>query len=163
MYNNNNKQRGGKKPYNNQNGGNNKTLKKAKPKFVKIKIHIANSDFYNNCLDNLYNLLEKISFDLVSVPCYMAKSAMYGDKNAKGVALFGIVEKFNSDNTFTVSVDEKFADKFDEKSHVMHLRCRKDYNTGEINYIYQFTIADGESVESQYGDIEAMMTIGTEE
>lgn len=128
-----------------------------KPKYTKIKVAIANSEFYNSNLDSLYNLLCSISFDKVAIPVYMPKSELFSNDQLKGVSVFGVISKFNNDNTFTVSVQEDNADKFNEDEHVMSIRCKKDYESGEITYINSFCIIKGKSIQNDYDDIEKAM------
>ena len=73
--------------------------KKVKPKFVKFKVNIADSDFYASNLDSLYNLLCSISFDKIAIPVYMSKSEVFNNTKLKGTTIFGTVIKFNNDNT----------------------------------------------------------------
>lgn len=155
---------------NNKKGNNKKNIttnpqqkKVTKPKYVKIKVAIATSDFYKSSLDSLYNLLCSISFDKVAVPVHMSKSELFGNDQLKGTAVFGIISKFNNDNTFTVSVQENLADKFIEDEHVMSIRCKKDYKSGEITYVSSFCIVKGESVQNDYDDIEKAMCDSEEE
>ena len=155
---------------NNKKGNNKKNTttnpqqkKVTKPKYVKIKVAIATSDFYKSSLDSLYNLLCSISFDKVAIPVHMSKSELFGNDQLKGTAVFGIISKFNNDNTFTVSVQENLADKFIEDEHVMSIRCKKDYESGEITYVSSFCIVKGESVQNDYDDIEKAMCDGEEE
>ena len=155
---------------NNKKGNNQKNTttnpqqkKVTKPKYVKIKVAIATSDFYKSSLDSLYNLLCSISFDKVAIPVHMSKSELFGNDQLKGTAVFGIISKFNNDNTFTVSVQENLADKFIEDEHVMSIRCKKDYESGEITYVSSFCIVKGESVQNDYDDIEKAMCDSEEE
>ena len=144
--------------------GNTTNQKFTKPKFKKVNVAIADSNFYRSNLDSLYNLLCSISFDKVAVPVYMSKSELFGNDQLKGTAVFGVISKFNNDNTFTVSVQENLADKFIEGEHVMSIRCKKDYESGEITYVTSFCIVKGESVQDDYDDIEkAMCDAETEE
>lgn len=148
----------------NKKNTNQQQKKVTKPKYTKIKVAIATSDFYKSSLDSLYNLLCSISFDKVAVPVYMSKSELFGNDQLKGTAVFGVISKFNNDNTFTVSVQENLADKFIEGEHVMSIRCKKDYESGEITYVTSFCIVKGESVQDDYDDIEkAMCDAETEE
>lgn len=134
-----------------------------KPKYTKIKVEIADSNFYNMSLDSLYNLLCSISFDKVAVPVYMNKSELFGNDQLKGTAQFGVISKFNEDNTFTVSVQENYAGKFNTDKHVMMIRCRKNFETGEITYVNQFCITRGKSVKENYDDVEKAMIESSEE
>lgn len=93
----------------------------------------------------------------------MSKSELFGNDQLKGTAVFGIISKFNNDNTFTVSVQENLADKFIEDEHVMSIRCKKDYESGEITYVSSFCIVKGESVQNDYDDIEKAMCDSEEE
>jgi hypothetical protein len=136
--------------------------KPVKPKYTKIKVSIADSDFYASGLDSLYNLLCSISFDKVSVPVYMLKSELFDNSQLKGTAVFGSIDKFNNDNTFTVSVQESLASKFTD-GHVMSIRCKKDYESGEITYISSFCIVKGKSVQNNYDDVEKAMLDKAEE
>ena len=148
----------------NKKNTNQQQKKVTKPKYTKIKVAIATSDFYKSSLDSLYNLLCSISFDKVAVPVYMSKSELFGNDQLKGTAVFGVISKFNNDNTFTVSVQENLADKFIEGEHVMGIRCKKEYESGEITYVTSFCIVKGESVQDDYDDIEkAMCDAETEE
>lgn len=131
--------------------------KKAKPKFTKIKVEIADSDFYNNNLDSLYNLLCSISFDKVAIPVSMSKAELFDNDQLKGFTQFGTIIKFNTDNTFTVSVQESYAGKFNADKHVMGIRCHKDFETGEITYVNSFSIVKGKSVQNGYADLEKVM------
>lgn len=143
---------------NNRNNMDNKhPFKKEKPKFTKIKVAIADSDYYASSVDSLYNILCSISFDKVAIPVYMNKSELFGKADAKGTAMFGTIDKFNNDNTFTVLVQDTLADKFIEGKHVMSIKCKKDYDTGEITYIISFNIVQGTSISSHYDDIEQAM------
>lgn len=138
--------------------------KKTKPRFTKIKVEIADSDFYNNNLDSLYNLLCSISFDKVSIPVSMSKAELFDNDQLKGFTQFGTIIKFNTDNTFTVSVQESYAGKFNSDKHVMSIRCHKDFETSEITYVNSFSIVKGKSVQNGYADLEkAMMASESEE
>ena len=149
---------------NNKNGKFNKNNKKVfKPKFTKIKVNIADSEYYVSNLDSLYNLLCSIPFNKVSIPVYMPKAEMFGNDQLKGTAVFGIIDKFNNDNTFTVSVQENIAGKFNADKHVMSIRCKKDYETNEITYISSFAIIKGHSVQENYDDVEKAMLNASEE
>lgn len=151
------KNKNGKKDTNHQ-------QKVTKPKYTKIKVAIANSDFYKSSLDSLYNLLCSISFDKVAIPVYMSKSELFDNNQLKGTAVFGVISKFNNDNTFTVSVQENLADKFIKNKHVMSIHCKKDYKNEEITYVNSFCIVKGESIQNDYDDIEkAMCNAETEE
>ena len=142
--------------FKNNNKGDNK-FKKAKPKFTKIKVEIADSDFYAGNIDSLYNLLCSISFDKVAIPVNMSKAELFDNDQLKGYAQFGTIIKFNTDNTFTVSVQESYAGKFNADKHVMGIRCHKDYETGEITYVNSFSIIKGKSVKENYADLEKNM------
>ena len=149
---------------NNKNGKFNKNNKKVfKPKFTKIKVNIADSEYYVSNLDSLYNLLCSIPFNKVSIPVYMPKAEMFGNDQLKGTAVFGIIDKFNNDNTFTVSVQENIAGKFNADKHGMSIRCKKDYETNEITYISSFAIIKGHSVQENYDDVEKAMLDASEE
>lgn len=137
--------------------------KVTKPKYTKIKVAIAASDFYKVNLDSLYNLLCSISFDKVAIPVHMSKAELFDNDQLKGTAVLGIINKFNNDNTFTVSVQENLANKFIEGEHVMSIRCKKDYESGEITYVNSFCIVKGESVQNDYDDIEKAMCNSEEE
>ena len=138
--------------------------KKTKPRFTKIKVEIADSDFYNNNLDSLYNLLCSISFDKVAIPVSMSKAELFDNDQLKGFTQFGTIIKFNTDNTFTVSVQESYAGKFNSDKHVMSIRCHKDFETSEITYVNSFSIVKGKSVQNGYADLEkAMMASESEE
>lgn len=139
-----------------------KSFKKEKPKFTKIKVSIADSNFYASNIDSLYNLLCSIPFNKVSIPVHMSKSELYGNNQLRGTSVFGTIEKFNNDNTFTVSVQESFAEKFTDE-HVMSIRCRKDFETGEITYVSSFCIVKGKSVQENYDDVEQAMLDSAEE
>lgn len=134
----------------------------SKPKYTKINVAIAASDFYKSNLDSLYNLLCSISFDKVAIPVYMLKSELYDNDQLKGTTVFGVISKFNNDNTFTISVQENLADKFIKDEHVMSIRCKKDYESGEITYVTSFCIVKGESVQDDYDDIEKAMCYADE-
>ena len=137
--------------------GNTTNQKFTKPKFKKVNVAIADSNFYRSNLDSLYNLLCSISFDKVAVPVYMSKSELFGNAQLKGTAVFGVITKFNNDNTLTVSVQENLANKFIEGEHVMSIRCKKDYDSGEITYVNSFCIVKGKSIHNDYEDIEKAM------
>lgn len=141
----------------NKKGSNQQYKNVTKPKYTKIKVAIANSDFYKSSLDSLYNLLCSISFDKVAIPVYMSKSELFDNDQLKGTAIFGVISKFNNDNTFTVSVQENLADKFIENEHVMSIRCKKDYENSEITYVTSFCIVKGEPIINEYEDIEEAM------
>lgn len=137
-------------------------IKKEKPKFAKIKVSIADSDYYAASIDSLYNLLCSIPFNKVAVPVYMDKAELFDKPELKGTAVFGTIEKFNNDNTFTVAVQENLASKFTSE-HVMSIRCKKDYETSEITYVSLFSIVKGTSVQSNYDDVEQAMLNSSEE
>ena len=152
---------------NKRNERNNKTerpnnFKKEKPKYVKVNVSIADSPYYSSSIDSIYNLLDSISFTKVAIPVYMKKSELFGNDTLKGTTVLGTIDKFNTDNTFTVSVQEAYADKITDK-HVMSMLCKKDRNTGEITYIYSFTILEGKSVKSNFDDVEQAMLAAAEE
>lgn len=140
----------------NYNKADKKPFKKEKAKFVKIKVNIADSDFYARSIDSLYNLLDSIPFNKVAIPVHMSKSELFGNDQLKGTSVFGSIEKFNNDNTFTVSVQDSFAEKFTNE-HVMSIRCKKDYETNEIVFISSFCLVKGKSVQENYNDVEQAM------
>lgn len=134
-----------------------------KPKFVKINVSIADSDFYKTNIDSLYNLLDGISFDKVAIPVHISKAELFDNPQAKGLAVFGTIEKFNNDNTFTVSISENNASKFNSSEHVMSIRCKKNYENGEITYVSSFCIVKGTSIQSIYDDVEQAMLNNNED
>lgn len=124
-----------------------------KPAFKKVKIPIAYSDFYATNIDSLYDLLDKIAFDLIAIPVKMNKSEFTGDNTLRGNMIVGTVIKFNNDNTFTISMSEEYAGHITDDM-VVGVRCRKDRATDEVNYISEFTItAKYESIADHYKDI----------
>lgn len=134
---------------------NNKQNKRpARPTFVKKQIPIAYSDFYANNIDSLYNILSQISFDKIAITVKMSRAELTGDSNAKGTIVVGTITKFNSDNTFTISMTEENAKAITDKS-VMSVRCRKDRASDEITYISELSITEKyESINDHYKDIE---------
>lgn len=140
----------------NRGGGKFNNTRKPKPVFVKVKVEIGDSDFYGDNLDSLYNLLCSISFDKVAIPVTMSKAELFDNSQLKGTATFGTIEKFNNDNSFTVSVPEQNATKL-TNGHVMSIRCKKDYTTSELTYVTAFTIVKGTAVKSKYDDVEKEM------
>ena len=137
--------------------------KKKKPTYVKKQFKIAYTDFYAEALDSLYNILNEISWDKISIPVKMSRAEFLGDKTAKGTIVIGSVFKFNTDNTFTVSMTEDNAKAITDK-HVMSVRCYKDFNTGEITFITELTITDKfDSIDEHFKDIEEAFTDTAEE
>lgn len=132
--------------------------KKKKPTYVKKQIKIAYTDFYAEALDSLYNILNEISWDKISIPVKMSRAEFLGDKTAKGTIVIGSVFKFNTDNTFTVSMTEDNAKAITDK-HVMSVRCYKDFNTGEITFITELTLTNKfDSIDEHFKDIEEAFT-----
>ena len=141
----NNKKPNGKKD-------NTKTFKK--PTYVKKQIQIAYADFYAESLDSLYNLLGSITWNKISIPVKMARAELLNDNTAKGSVVIGSVVKFNTDNTFTISMTEENAKRITDKC-VMGIRCHKDRNTGEIDFITELNITEKfDSIAEHFKDIE---------
>jgi len=137
--------------------------KKKKPTYVKKQFKIAYTDFYAEALDSLYNILNEISWDKISIPVKMSRAEFLGDKTAKGTIVIGSVAKFNTDNTFSVSMTEDNAKAITDK-HVMSVRCYKDFNTGEITFITELTITNKfDSIDEHFKDIEEAFTNAEEE
>ena len=137
--------------------------KKKKPTYVKKQFKIAYTDFYAEVLDSLYNILNEVSWDKISIPVKMSRAEFLGDKTAKGTIVIGNVAKFNNDNTFTVSMTEDNAKVITDK-HVMSVRCYKDFNTGEITYITELSITNKfDSIDDHFKDIEEAFTDAAEE
>ena len=150
---------------NNRNGGKfqNGGKKTFKPRYTKVNVAIADSNYYNSNLDSLYNLLDSISFDKVAVPVTISKAVLFDNPQLKGTVVFGTINKFNSDNTFTLSVQENFASKIEESSgYVLGIRCKKDFETGDITYVYSFSIIKGETLGNEFDDIEKEMLASEE-
>ena len=118
----------------------NNNLKK-KPNFVKVQLPLAYSDFYADCISSLYDLLDSISFDKVAIPVKMARSEILGDRTAKGSIIIGSIVKFNTDNTFTVSMVDDNAKYINDKC-VVSCKCRKDFKENVINYITEFNVSE---------------------
>lgn len=137
-----------KKPYN---------KKAEKPKYTKIQVDIAASDFYADSIDSLYNLLDSISFDKVAVPVKIAKSKLFNKPELKGTVAVGTIEKFTGNNKFSIILTEENAANITDE-YVMSVRCKKDWSTGDITYCYEFCLVKGESINSQYNDIEEAFT-----
>ena len=132
--------------------------KKKKPTYVKKQIKIAYTDFYAEALDSLYNILNEISWNKISIPVKMSRAEFLDDKTAKGTIVIGSVTKFNTDNTFTVSMTEDNAKAITDK-HVMSVRCYKDFNTGEITFITELTLTNKfDSIDDHFKDIEEAFT-----
>lgn len=132
--------------------------KKKKPTYVKKQFKIAYTDFYAESLDSLYNILNEVSWDKISIPVKMSRAEFLGDKTAKGTIVIGSVSKFNTDNTFTVSMTEDNAKVITDK-HVMGVRCYKDFNTGEITFITELSITNKfDSIDDHFKDIEEAFT-----
>lgn len=128
--------------------------KSNKPVFVKKQVPIAFSDYYDNCIDSLYNLLQSISFDLISIPVHVTKAKAFGDENAKGTIPIGNVVKFNNDNTFTIRIDKKYEGVIGEKT-VMSVSCLKNRANDEVTYITNLQVTDRfQSIADHYKDIE---------
>jgi hypothetical protein len=88
----------------------------------------------------------------------MSRAEFLGDKAAKGTIVIGSVSKFNTDNTFTVSMTEDNAKVITDK-HVMSVRCYKDFSTGEITYITELSITSKfDSIDEHFKDIEEAFT-----
>lgn len=137
--------------------------KKKKPTYVKKQFKIAYTDFYAEELDSLYNILNEVSWDKISIPVKMSRAELLGDKTAKGTVVIGSVVKFNIDNTFTVSMSEDNAKAITDK-HVIGVRCHKDFNTGEITFITELTLTNKfDSIDEHFKDIEKAFTDAAEE
>ena len=137
--------------------------KKKKPTYVKKKFKIAYTDFYAEALDSLYNILNEVSWDKISIPVKMSKAEFLGDKTVKGTVVIGSVSKFNTDNTFTVSMTEDNAKAITDK-HVISVRCYKDFNTGEITFITELTLTNKfDSIDDHFKDIEETFTDAAKE
>lgn len=129
-----------------------------KVKYVKKNIPIASSNFYNDSIDSLYNLLSEITFDKIAIPVNINKSDMTGDFRQKGTIILGNAVKFNNDNTITVSMTEDNAKVITDKS-VIAIRCHKDRGTGEITYITSMSVNNRyPSINDKYKDIEEAFT-----
>ena len=136
--------------------------KKKKSTYVNKHFKIAYSDFYAEALDSLYNILNEVSWDKISIPVKMSKAEFFGDKTANGTIVIGSVSKFNTDNTFTVSMTEDNAKVITDK-HVMSVRCYKDFNTGEITFITELILTNKfNSIDAHFKDIEEAFTNATE-
>ena len=137
--------------------------KKKKSTYVKKHFKIAYSDFYAEALDSLYNILNEVSWDKISIPVKMSKAEFFGDKTANGTIVIGSVSKFNTDNTFTVSVTEDNAKAITDK-HVMSVRCYKDFSTGEITFITELILTNKfNSIDDHFKDIEKAFTDASKE
>lgn len=124
-----------------------------KPTFVKVAADLAYSDFYADCIDTLYDLLDAISFDKVAIPIKMNKAEFTGNNDLKGSMIVGTISKFNSDNTFTISMSDDYAEKITDDM-VVGVRCRKDFNNNAITYISEFTLtARYESIKNHESDL----------
>ena len=157
---NNNDQKGeGQQQPNNNNG--NKDFKKKpfnkKPEYVKMHLRIGESRMYNDSISELYNILDQIPFDKVSIPVYMTKSALFGENGGIGTLAVGRAAKL-VDDTFTVLINSMFADKVDEEKCVIFIRCNKNYKTGEFTFIENLNIVEGKPMESDFDDLEALFT-----
>lgn len=138
-------------------------FQKKKPTYVNKHFKIAYTDFYAEALDSLYNILNEVSWDKISIPVKMSRVEFFGDKTATGTIVIGSVSKFNSDNTFTVSMTEDNAKAITDK-HVMSVRCHKDFNTGEITFITELTLTNKfKSIDDHFKDIEKAFTDAAEE
>ena len=133
-------------------------FQKKKPTYIKKQFKIAYTDFYAEALDSLYNILNEVSWDKISIPVKMSRAEFLGDKTAKGTIVIGSVSKFNNDNTFTVSMTEDNAKAITDK-HVMSVRCYKDFSTGEITYITELILTNKfDSIDDHFKDIEEAFT-----
>ena len=152
------------KKYDNFKKDDNKTnFQKKKTTYVKKYFKIAYTDFYAEALDSLYNILNEISWDKISIPVKMSKAEFFGDKTANGTIVIGSVSKFNTDNTFTVSMTKDNAKAITDK-HVMSVRCYKDFSTGEITFITELILTNKfNSIDDHFKDIEEAFTDTTKE
>ena len=123
---------------------------KRKTTYVNKTIALGCSDFYDQALSDVLNLLDSIPFNKVSIPVSMKRSLLNGDDN-KGFITVGNVQKFVGTN-FTVSVTEAAANKITDE-HVIIVRCRKDHETGEITYISAIYIDEGTPADDSYKDL----------
>lgn len=157
---NNNDQKGEGQQQPNNNSGNKDFKKKPfnkKPEYVKMHLRIGESRLYNDNISELYNILDQIPFDKVSIPVYMTKSALFGENGGIGTLAVGRAAKL-VDDTFTVLINSMFADKVDEEKCVIFIRCSKNYKTGEFTFIENLNIVEGKPMESDFDDLEALFT-----
>ena len=83
----------------------------------------------------------------------MNKAEFTGNNDLKGSMIVGTISKFNSDNTFTISMSDDYAEKITDDM-VVGVRCRKDFNNNAITYISEFTLtARYESIKNHESDL----------
>lgn len=152
--NNNNKKRNFKK-----NNNNNQKQPVKKNTYVKIQVPVAYSEFYSSSIDSLYNLLNEITFDKIVISVKAYRNIIFNNPEAEGSMNVGSIVKFNNDNTFTISVSEKFAKTISEGNFTIVPYCKKDFNTGEITSITDLYLSNkSKSIDEYYRDIETAFT-----
>ena len=135
-------------------GGGNKVPKT----YVKVQVPVAYSDYYADNIDSLYNLLATITFDKIVINVKAGKSELFNNPELEGTIVVGNVVKFNNDNTFTISVPEKFAKTITDGQYVVSVRCRKDFTTNEFTYVTDLYLIKGKSIDDHFSDITIAFT-----
>lgn len=144
---------------NNRNNGegdrNEATPKRPKPekkKHVMLNLKIAYQDFYADILDNLYDFLDSIPFEKLSVPVKI-------DRPDRPLPSYcGEIVRFNSDNTITIRVSTETAYYISDK-HVICIKALKNYKNNEISRITEFIITNKlPSINDNFADIEKAFT-----
>lgn len=125
---------------------NKKPEKKVKVNYVEKRIPLGHSNFYSDNITELYNLLDKITFNLIPIPVTMAKSVAFGNKELDGHITVGNITKFNG-NEFVITMAESFAEKITDESVVI-VNCKKNYDNGEFTYVNGIYIARGKPIVS---------------
>lgn len=155
-YNNNNNK---KKRNFKKNNNNNQKQPVKKNTYVKIQVPIAYSEFYSRSIDSLYNILNEITFDKIVISVKAYRNIIFNNPDIEGSMNIGSIVKFNNDNTFTISVSEKFAKTISEGNFTIVPYCRKDFDTNEITSITDLYLSNkSKSIDEYYKDIESAFT-----
>lgn len=125
------------------------TAPKKRPAYVNKTVKLGSSDFYNTNLSDILNIFDAVPFDKISIPVSMSRALLNGD-DSKGFTTIGNIRN-TSGTSIVVSVSEAVASKIDD-SIVAIVRCKKNYETGEITYISAINLDKGTPVDFSYED-----------
>ena len=133
---NNNYKKGG---YHKDNRGN-----RPKPVYKKVMLGLGYSEYIEDQLDKVINILSEVPFDKISIPVNMAKGILYDNPEVRGFVPVGNVVKFDGTSVFTVSINSRAEEKIDG-NYVIGVRCTKNED-GEVTFISSIFITKGEPI-----------------
>ena len=123
-----------------------------KPEYKKVMLSLGYSEYIEDQIDRVVDILNNVPFDKISIPVNMAKGILYDNPEVKGFVPVGNVVKFDG-SVFTVSINARAEEKIDG-GYVIGVRCTKNED-GEITFISSIYITKGEPMfPSEESDVE---------